>query len=91
MYRNLRRLRSGKALIDENIAHEAMAYYPNDATLLAMEEGFALGRRYHTDADLKKAHHYLEHVMPPKPARPRKFEPAARRRERSLQRPSSRT
>ena len=55
-------LKEGKA-IDENIVNEAMAYYPNDATLLAMEEGFALLRQagFHTDADLKKAHHYLEH------------------------------
>ena len=57
-------LKKGVA-VDENIVNEAMGHYPNDATLLAMEEGFALLRNpgLQEQAHRQKAHHYLEHAF----------------------------
>ena len=57
-------LKEGVA-IDAKIVDEAMGHYPNDATLLAMEEGFALLRSpgLKDEAQRKKAHYYLEHAF----------------------------
>ena len=54
-------LKEGQAVKD-TVVHEAMAHFPNDASLLAMEEGFALLRSEGThDSTLqKKAHGFLE-------------------------------
>ncbi|MBL92218.1 MAG: hypothetical protein CMH56_10480 [Myxococcales bacterium] len=54
-------LKEGRA-IEEAVVHEAMAHFPNDATLLAMEEGFALLRSEgdHDEVLQKKAHAFLE-------------------------------
>ena len=49
-------LKDGEA-IDEKIVNEAMVHFPNDAALLAMEEGFALLRTEgaHEKETLKKS------------------------------------